>query len=330
MQYSENEANKTWSNLDPYSQHQLGRSAMYKAVVDCASEPIIPRQLENLKPLFDSGAFSTIAAFEQFVRRGFRRFSKNNPRKEAVLLESFRLKIASMKEGLDKKSRSKRCTAAYSRMKQELALRPSSATLVIVPMSLLEHWYEQISRHIGLGYLVHRLQSNLDVDNEDLQDSQFPGLDGFDISGAGTALHDSIKEGKSGIVYFDGLGDILEITPPLSKTRLADSAAALKDCAELGQYTIVVTTFERCAAEYEKSRHLSSLGGRRDDLSMVTSRNHSILSLRWLRLIVDEGHELGTQSSKFGENVAAYINEISAERRWVRLPRYLSYSLSTH
>ena len=40
-----------------------------------------------------------------------------------------------------------------------------------------------------------------------------------------------------------------------------------------------------------------------------------LLELRWLRLVVDEGHALGAHSASLG--AADFISEIAAERRWV-------------
>lgn len=38
------------------------------------------------------------------------------------------------------------------RIKYERKLCPSASTLIIVPLTLLEHWYEQISTHLNLKY----------------------------------------------------------------------------------------------------------------------------------------------------------------------------------
>ena len=51
-----------------------------------------------------------------------------------------------IKEGLDRSLRKNRTTSTANsphlqRIKLERALCPSSATLIIVPLALLEHWY---------------------------------------------------------------------------------------------------------------------------------------------------------------------------------------------
>ena len=51
-----------------------------------------------------------------------------------------------VKEGLDRSLRKNRTTSTANsphlqRIKLERALCPSSATLIIVPLALLEHWY---------------------------------------------------------------------------------------------------------------------------------------------------------------------------------------------
>ena len=57
-----------------------------------------------------------------------------------------------MKSKLAKTSRHFLKTKVGRRLTYELSLRSTSATLIVVPIALLEHWFEQITRHIDLHY----------------------------------------------------------------------------------------------------------------------------------------------------------------------------------
>ena len=77
-----------------------------------------------------------------------------------------------IKCNLDRRQRQFFSSSIGIRIKLERSLLPSAATLIIVPLVLLEHWYEQLHRHIGMLYLVNN------------------------------------NEGR-GVVYLDGLGNII-------------------------------------------------------------------------------------------------------------------------
>jgi len=318
--YDADEVQRHWESLDSRSKNAYCRNALYQAVKDCASEAFFPPQLENLLPKFENGEFSTIKAFEDYAKRIFRLFSRNpnegfNPLKEAILLSAFRLRMLDLKEQLDKSNRKARSSAS-SRLHEEAHLRPSSATLIVVPMSLLEHWFEQISRHVGTEYLIHKRQESRDllvsrdgnvaigINNRGREEveaarlSQPPQLLMNEIE------REMIRQGRRGVVYFDGLGDVIDITPPIAKIKLSPNA--LSDPTVLSQYVIVVTTFERCAQEEVRRR-----------TSGEVFKRSALRSLRWLRLVVDEGHELGLATSKVGRDATRFVRDIAAERRWV-------------
>ncbi|KAJ1403580.1 hypothetical protein B484DRAFT_405046 [Ochromonadaceae sp. CCMP2298] len=122
------------------------------------------------------------------------------------------------------------------------SLCPSSATLIIVPQFLLEHWYEQILRHLRLGYFTS-------------------------------------DEEQRGVVYLDGLGDIVDVEAPISKLLVQGYGRPIES-SHLSHYLIVITTFERCLQEGK-------------NLGYTASAESVLLRVRWLRLIIDEGHELG-------------------------------------
>ena len=76
----------------------------------------------------------------------------------------------------------------------------------------------------------------------------------------------------------------------------------------LGACSIVVTTYERCQYEF---LHKTRGGGPPGGLS-------SLMRLRWLRLVVDEGHELGAnEAAGWSDKANRFIATLPAERRWV-------------
>ncbi len=112
----------------------------------------------------------------------------------------------------------------------------------------------------------------------------------------------------------------------------------MRQASNLANYSIVITTSELCAAEFTK--HCNEAASKRKD----SESKHSLLhSIRWLRLIVDEGHDIGRSNNKdnIGRNqkrtpkiqkqkryeaknhlrqllkASDFILEIAAERRWV-------------
>jgi hypothetical protein len=195
-----------------------------------------------------------------------------------------------IKEGLDVRQRHVTKSLKLSRMHYERSLYSSAATLIIVPLALLEHWYEQIMRHLNLRYFSR---------------------DGH----------------MRGIVYLDGLGDIVDVEAPISRLSLTQTTSNKLATSPqlLASYSIVVTTIERCVLEQK--------------LGLLNAKASSNLQqVRWLRLVVDEGHDLGrlkydqpaaapgTSSNPAASSIGSakdhflatnYISRLAAERRWV-------------
>jgi SNF2 family DNA or RNA helicase len=239
------------------------------------------------------------------------------------LINSYNIAVEmnKVKMSLDSKSRRQRCLQSQKTRKQfERSLPPSCATLIIVPLALLEHWCEQILRHLSLRHLA-------------------------DNDSGGSA--DDAQESLRGLVYLDGLGDIVDVQTPLSSLQMRGDQ--FLDCADqVSGYLIVITTLERCAAEGRK------LSGDTTILSTTTieagdygdyMHKSGLLQRRWLRLIVDEGHELTlvkkakrtnngtTTTTSTGDSVSdisasfghqkllvqatSFLHMIAAERRWI-------------
>ena len=187
--------------------------------------------------------------------------------------EPVRLKMLAVREGLDPRQRALNKSKIGKRVQLERNLVGTPATLVVVPTSLLEHWYEQLRRHIDLRVL-----------------RRHAGCDGC-------------------AVWVDGLGDLEEahafVLPPRQRM---EQWPALPEEYVLAACTIVLTSYERCEYEYV---HRAGADGTPGGAS-------SLMKLRWLRLVVDEGHELGhNDAAGWSDSANQMISMLAAERRWV-------------
>lgn len=202
-----------------------------------------------------------------------------------------------MRRGLDRKQRAFFATPEGKRALLERELRPTPATLIVVPTPLLEHWAEQLRRHVDLASIAFGGHAPAG------------GVQGGAGGGYGR-----------GAVYIDGLGDLLDAPVPFPAVQIASSALA--SAGELAGFAIVVTTFERCGREQLKAdvRTAAAWQGRSVESAWAAndSRRSSLMALRWLRLVVDEGHCLGGADATLAdENANDFISSIAAERRWV-------------
>ena len=111
-----------------------------------------------------------------------------------------------------------------------------------------------------------------------------------------------------GVVHLDGVGDLADIC----ETKvLGQIHQPVLPTWELSKFLIVLTTFSRCQSEYQRT----STGQKRSRDDRSPSATSPLLQMRWLRVVVDEGHELGTHEA--GNSVTHFINQVAAERRWV-------------
>ena len=99
-------------------------------------------------PPYVDGRFPTLRSFEWHV------YSKMKGLVPQHRLDLFRRNVVHFKAGLDKCNRQFLRSLIGKRMLLERNLIPCSTTLVIVPDALLEHWAEQIRRHMNLEVFV--------------------------------------------------------------------------------------------------------------------------------------------------------------------------------
>lgn len=193
-------------------------------------------------------------------------------------LELFRQNLIKIKSELDPRNRRLLRSQRGRRLTLERSLIVSSATLIIVPDALLEHWFQQIHQNVILDVFCD-------------------------------ANEQSKKSGtKHGVVFLDGVGDLADVADSTTALRNVNLGQDIVPCWMLSKYFIVVTTFSRCEQEFRRLTQKRRLS------EVEIGRDSPLLQLRWLRLVVDEGHELGMHGA--GNRVTRFINEVAAERRW--------------
>jgi len=268
--YDNNSINEHWALMRT---NPVFREEILRALRPFRACGLYEQLANECSPPFVDDRFQTLNEFEHYVNKTMR------PVANQAELDLFRRSVIAFKAGLDKRNRRFFANEKGKRMIFERNLIPCSTTLVIVPDALLEHWAEQIRRHVNLNMFVDQ-----------------------NVGG----------QGSEGVVYIDGVGDLATARFPLNHQQ-----TPLPSAFDLMSYMIVVVPFARIKQQYNNARKrqreddfMDKTGGQSNSLS-----SSSLLQLRWFRIIVDEGHELGENDA--GTNVTKFVNEMGTERRWV-------------
>jgi hypothetical protein len=274
--HNETEVQEGWEHL---SQNPSRLSDLIKCLKPFRSIQGYLSMVKSVTPPFELERFPTPVHFQRHVRQ----WAKTNGAYD-IELEEFRKNVLALRSSMVKSNRKVLMSELGRRQAWERNLVPACSTLIIVPDALLEHWCVQCLVHLNLRMFAD----------------------------------ESTKDGR-GVVYLDGVGDIVDASLPLGHVNIGKP---LPSSWELARYTIVVTTFSRCKDEYRseigRNAEANSQGRKREytQLERGGSDFHStFMQVRWLRLVVDEGHELGSHDG--GSQLTRYIHELAAERRWV-------------
>ncbi|EGZ27764.1 hypothetical protein PHYSODRAFT_321501 [Phytophthora sojae] len=145
------------------------------------------------------------------------------------------------------------------------------------------------------------------------------------------AAEDLVSSGASLIVVPDPLVEHWKyqieahVESGALRTFIDETGEELPSNLELAACDVVVTSFSRLAREWRRHRPASALekrmperygfeGIQRYSDGTIRGEVSSLLTVRWVRVIVDEGHELGGQTPT---NLMLMARTVSAERRWV-------------
>ncbi|GKY95765.1 hypothetical protein MPSEU_000537300 [Mayamaea pseudoterrestris] len=238
---------------------------------------VISELMRFIAPPYPDDRFPTVDSLERYIKRVIKAFVP------PVLVEQLRQAFIELRAGLDKRSRRLFASRSGAYLRWERSLIPSSATLIIVPDALLEHWFQQIQMHFDLDVFSHGV----------------------------TNTH--------GVCYLDGWGDMASLDQGDASLRHVNLKKPVAQPWELSQYVVVVTTFSRCELQLKEEIAAGRVDRTKKRPHMAiatdTKTSSSFLKIRWLRLVVDEGHELGQHATD--SSVTRFVNQIAAERRWV-------------
>lgn len=323
------DTSRTQEGWKDFCINPLSRSEILKCLKPVRNKLTSP-QLNDLLPPFDTVQsetegrpirfFPTPRSYEQHLKR-LLRGNKHWPIASSSEWELVRQNLLELQIGMDKRNRKLMSSQRGQRLLWERKLIRSSATLLVVPDALFEHWFQQIQEHLYLPMFA---------DHEDY------------YGDAAQKKQNRSKGIARGVVYLDGLGDLADVTmgeKSLENTR--DLKEKVLSADQLSGYLVVIVTFSRCRKEVrsghansndetrssrigrqtatandkakkKKKRRQNCAPALPQSAQSMSIHRSPLLKLRWLRLMVDEGHQLETDNA-----LAEFIHQVAAERRWV-------------
>ncbi|GKZ00035.1 hypothetical protein MPSEU_000956900 [Mayamaea pseudoterrestris] len=176
----------------------------------------------------------------------------------------------------------------------EEALLSTSATIIIVPSVLLNHWKTQIERHVDASYVVA------------------PGRRPLTF-----VFHQHASKGEMTVEMALSKIDHDKTHSPFIFLDMA-TTRKLPSPAFLAKFQVVITSNMRCKNEWSNGSLRKELERNRNGSSSYHLDDEAneacpLLKIHWLRLVVDEGHSMAQQPNS---NTIQFASWISAQRRW--------------
>ena len=262
-----------------------------------------------------NGDFESPEALERYVSseltKNFGGTRSMTPAAREGLVADLSHALALVKAKLERRSRASLLSGANKRLFEERLAKPSGATLLVVPDALMGHWRDMVLRHLWFDQLAP-------------------------VFGDGAG---------HGIVYMQGIGDVQDYRARLGKKPPYRGAAppdaqmmedeptmmsrthSLPHADALRGYLLIVVPFSFCLVEARKDqlRQLALQRAKRRTAARTEVQESPLLKLRFLRLVVDEGHDLAAAAT---EQTAAdrgampllvtqFLTQLFVERRWV-------------
>lgn len=173
------------------------------------------------------------------------------------------------------------------------SLVPSSATLLVVPSVLLPHWEEQLSLYLDPSYCTDKIP---------------------------IVFHYGDKDRHQGTHSMPDVKHLTKMNSTHFPLVFVDHASTKKLPSPefLAMFSVVITTNQRLSNEWKHGSFSDELRNQDSDGMRLILTNPGdeacpLLKVRWLRLIVDEGHAMGRGTHN---NAIRFASWIEAERRW--------------
>jgi len=180
-------------------------------------------------------------------------------------------------------------------------LLPSSATLLVVPAVLVDHWVEQLKLNIDVLYCTGNIPLVFEFTGSSKTEQRIGGI----------MLKCRVKKTHFPFIFVDR-ATTKKLPPP----------------SFLAMFKIVITSNNRFSSEWKN-------GSFKDEIRRKSNRNNGkdsngriadfredlatsedacpLLKVNWLRMIVDEGHSMGRGRDNSSISFASWVN---SERRW--------------